>query len=425
VGGAVQHAHLPGAATRPGPRPVSARQAAAIGAQNARIQREVAQTLAECQREVAASNRQLQRRAQSLPFGQYDPDRRPAGSAVYHEAIQLPGTYREVDVTRYAAGSLWIYATSLHDGWGDRQYFVYNPQTGAILRFTPEASIAADKRLYASRRARIQGTAAGTGVAGGYLEKGFLGVGAVFLTGGMALELGAYAFVAEEVAPVATRVAVQAYRLVQPYAKTALMRAKDGFLVRAGTDLTIQLGGGFVMGKGSVGARASQAISGVNGTSLVLAGTINTAGIPLSRLAKWLVPASTAAVSNGFTVNGDNFDKYGSYGHLVDLTNGQEASKYAFNIILGTLLDRGREVLTESGTESLVRAATSISGQAQRAASRWMTETRVSLGLNLYMGVGFELNKKGLEQVLDSQQAPAPPNPASKKPTSKNLPSGK
>jgi hypothetical protein len=388
---------LPGAATRPGPRPVSARQAAAIGAQNARIQREVAQTLAECQREVAASNSQMQRRAQSLPFGQYDPDRRPAGSAVYHEAIQLPGTYREVEVTRYAAGSLWIYATSLHDGWGDRQYFVYNPQTGAILRFTPEASIAADKRLYASRRARIQGTAAGTGVAGGYLEKGFLGVGAVFLTGGMALELGAYAFVAEEVAPAATRVAVQAYRLVQPYAKTALMRAKDGFLVRAGTDLTIQFGGGFITSQGTVSERARQAAAGVNGTSLLLAGTVNTSGIPLSKLAKWLVPASTAAVSNGLTVSVDNRTKYGNALHMVDLSDNQEAAKYAFNILIGTLLDRGREVLTESGSSGLAGSLAGASGRVQR----WLSESRVSLGLNLYMGVGFETNKKGVEQWWD------------------------
>ena len=67
------------------------------------------------------------------------------------------------------------------------------------------------------------GTAAGTGVAGGYLEKGFLGTAALFLTDWVAAELGAYAFVAEEVAPVVSRIAVQAYRVgkpaVQAYAK--------------------------------------------------------------------------------------------------------------------------------------------------------------------------------------------------------------
>lgn len=31
-----------------------------------------------------------------------------------------------------------------------------------------------------------------------------------------------------------------------------------------------------------------------------------------------------------------------------------------------------------------------------------MSEKRVNLGLNLYMGSGFEFNKKGLEQWWDS-----------------------
>jgi hypothetical protein len=54
--------------------------------------------------------------------------------------------------------------------------------------------------------------AAGTGVAGGYLEKGFLGTSALFLTEGVAAEVGAYAFVTEEVAPVAARIVLQSYR---------------------------------------------------------------------------------------------------------------------------------------------------------------------------------------------------------------------
>ena len=103
------------------------------------------------------------------------------------------------------------FATTLHDGWGDHRYFVFNPDTGALLHSAPEAAIASGRRTYASKRARIQGTATGTGVAGGYLEKGFLGLAAaLFLIGGIAAEPGAYAFVAEEVAPVVSRIAVQA-----------------------------------------------------------------------------------------------------------------------------------------------------------------------------------------------------------------------
>ena len=210
--GTIAHSPLPGA-HRPGPRPLSARQTMAVNAQNGRIKREIMQVAAECRREIQYSNNQAQRRAESLAFARIDFDRRAPGSDATPEVVQVPGTYRQMDVTRYAAGGLWVFATTLHDGWGDHQYFVFNPDTGALLHFAPEAAIAAGRRTYASKRARIQGTAAGTGVAGGYLEKGFLGTAALFLTGGIAAELGAYAFVAEEVAPVVSRIAVQAKKL--------------------------------------------------------------------------------------------------------------------------------------------------------------------------------------------------------------------
>jgi hypothetical protein len=399
--GAVAHTHHPVSARRPGPRPMSARQTMALNAQNARIRREVEQTIAECRREVQRSNSQVQRRAASLPFSQIDFDKRARGRDAASEVAQVPGTYRQMDVTRYAAGGLWVYVTTLHDGWGDHEYFVFNPETGALLQFTPEAAIDPKRRLYASKRAQIQGTAAGTGVVGGYLEKGFLGTSALFLTGGLAAEAGAYAFVAEEVAPVVARIAVQGYRISQPVIKAALARARDGFMLRAGTDLSIQLGGGFAMGNGSALNRTKQAISGVNVTSVLLAGAINTNGMTLNRLAKWLIPATTAAVSNGFTVNGDNLDKYGSYAHLVNLADGQEAAKYAFNIILGTVLDRSREVLTEHGTEKLVGMAARASGRAQQAAVRWISASRVNLHLNLDLGISFESGKKSLEQWWD------------------------
>ena len=142
-------------------------------------------------------------------------------------------------------------------------------------------------------------------------------------------------------------------------------------------------------------------MSGVNITSVALAGVINTNGISLNKLAEWLVPATTAAASNGFTITGDNYDKYGSYSHLVDLSNGQEAGRYSFNILLGTLLDRSREVLTEHGTEKLVGMASQATGRAQKTAVRWISATRVSFPLSLNMGVGFESGKKGLEQWWD------------------------
>ena len=62
----------------------------------------------------------------------------------------------------------------LYDGWGDHQYFVFNPDTGALLHFVPEAALRGSRHPYASKRAQLQDVAAGTGVAGGYLEKGLV-----------------------------------------------------------------------------------------------------------------------------------------------------------------------------------------------------------------------------------------------------------
>ncbi|MGI4887029.1 MAG: hypothetical protein ACRYFR_18900 [Janthinobacterium lividum] len=357
------------------------------------------QTIAECRREVAASNSQVQRRVQSLSFSQYDFDKRQSGRDAVHETIQLPGTYRELDVTRYAAGSLWIYATTLHDGWGDHQYFVYNPDTGALLHFIPEASIAAKSRLYASKRAQIQGVAAGTGVAGGYLEKGFLGTSALFLTGGVAAELGAYAYVAEEVAPVVSRIAVQAYRVAQTAAQAYAKRAAKGALLRMGLDAGFQFGTGYLAAKPGKNSRMVQAANGVNGTSVVAAGAISVG--EAKPLAKFLVAFGSSAMTNLVTVNGENFDKYQTVWHMPDLHDSHQAVEYARNVILGTLFDQSKEYGSEWVAKRLAgRAeewAAQASGQASKAVLKWVTETRVALPASFVIGGVPETLKKRWE----------------------------
>lgn len=171
----------------------------------------------------------------------------------------MPGTSPQMDVARYAAGGLWIFSTTLHDGWGDHQYFVYNPDTGALLHFAPEAAIAPEKRPYASRRARVQGTAAGTGMAGEYLEKGFLGTSALFLTGGAAAEPGAYALVTEEVAPVVPRLAVQAYRVARSAVEAYAKKAATGVLMCMGVDFSFQFGIGYLAADPAQGNKGLQA----------------------------------------------------------------------------------------------------------------------------------------------------------------------
>jgi len=139
----------------------------------------------------------------------------------------------------------------------------------------------------------------------------------------------------------------------------------------------------------------------VNGTSVLLAGIVNTQNVPLSKLAKWLVAGGTATASNALTVSGENYNTYGTAGHMVDLSDGQEATKFAFNVILGTILDRGREVVTEHGTERLVTAASNATGRAQRAALRWVEAKKVNLGLSYSLGISFESSKKKLENLWD------------------------
>lgn len=405
--GAVAHANKPAPAHRPGPRPMSARQTMALNAQNARVRREVEQTIAECRREIHRSNSQMQRRGASLAFSQIDFDKRAAGRDAVTEVVQVPGTYRQMDVTRYAAGGLWVYVTTLHDGWGDHQYFVFNPDTGALLQFTPESAISDPKRhLYASKRAQIQGTAAGTGVVGGYLEKGFLGTSALFLTGGMAAELGAYAFVTEEVAPVVSRIAVQAYRVARPAVEAYAKRAAKGALMRMSVDISFQFGTSYLTADPSKGARSAQALQSINGTQVLGAGAI-VGGENARAGAKFLVALGTAVTTNLVTVSGSNAQKYKSYWHMVNFQDSQQGLEYVRNVIIGTLADPLKEMgagtIAKQAAGRAEEWAAQASGKASRAVLKLVTETRVELPATIVLGSLVEIPKKLWEQHHDKE----------------------
>lgn len=407
--GLAAHGQQPGPARRPGPRPMSARQVAAVNAQNARIKREIDQVAAECRREIQRSNSLMQQRAASLAFSGFDFDKRARGRDAISEVVQVPGTYRQMDVTRYAAGGLWIFATTLHDGWGDHQYFVYNPDTGALLHFTPEASLDPKKRLYASKRAQIQGTAAGTGVAGGYLEKGFLGTSALFLTGGIAAELGAYAFVTEEVAPVVSRIAVQAYRVARPAVEAYVKKAAKGALTRMGVDAGFQFGTGYVAADAKNGSKVGQAWDGINGTSIIAAGAIDASG--LKAKAKFLLAIGSATATNLFTVSGGNVDKYKSYWHMVDFSQAKQSHEFIRNVVLGVLFDQGKEHGSEWVAKKVAgRAeewAAQASGKASQAVLRWVTEARVALPASFVVGGVPEVMKKKWESAQEAKEKAA------------------
>lgn len=406
--GFAAHGQQPGPAARPGPRPLSARQVAAVNAQNARIKREIEQVAAECKREIQRSNSLLQQRAASVAFNKIDFDQRSTGRDAATEVVQLPGTYRQLDVTRYVAGGLWIYATTLHDGWGDHQYFVYNPDTGALLHFVPEAGITdPTRRTYASKRARIQGIAAHTGMVGGYLEKGFLGTSALFLTGGIAAELGAYAFVTEEVAPVVSRIAVQAYRVAWPAVEAYAKKAAKGALMRMGVDAGFQFGTGYLAADAAQGNKGLQAWNGMNGVSVVAAGAIDTGG--LKNKAKFLVALGSAVGTNLFTVSGGNAVNYGSVGHIVDFSNRDQTVEFVRNVVLSTLFDQSKEHGSEWIAKRLAARAEAMasqaSGKASQAVLRFVTEARVALPASIVIGGSMEVPKKKWENNKAAEDA--------------------
>jgi hypothetical protein len=132
--------------------------------------------------------------------------------------------------------------------------YVFSPDTGALLEFGPESALPGHRP--ASRQSQLQATAAYTGRVGGYLEKTYavVAVGAVGAVGAAAaLEVGGYYWVTEQAAPFVSRLAMRAWQVGKPLARAALDQARQGFLVRAGTDLGTQLGAGFAMNTGSIG----------------------------------------------------------------------------------------------------------------------------------------------------------------------------
>ena len=391
--GAVQYAHRPGPTSRSGPAPASARQIAAHNARQSQTKRAVDQLYVECQRAIQDSNARIARQAASLSLTRLEahrPERHGNGQNV---EIAIPGTFTTVDALRYREGNLWIYTTALGNSFQDHVYYVYNPETKVILEFKPAG---------ASREAQFKNIAAHTGRVGGYIEKTYLAtaLGAVGLAA--AVEVGGYYLITEEAMPFLSRVAVRGLKVGRPLAQAAFDRARDGFFVRAGTDLGTQLGAGFIMNKGSVWERAKLAAYGVNITSVFIAGVVNTEGLNLGKLAKWLVPAGSAAVSNGFSGSFENIEKHKSYFHLVDLSNGQEAAKYAFNIILGTLLDKGRDGLVEKGAKKAAARIAHASGKTEGVALRYVKITKMTLYPNLGLATGFESGKKRLEQRWES-----------------------
>ncbi|WP_157807273.1 hypothetical protein [Hymenobacter chitinivorans] len=264
------------------------------------------------------SDAQLRRRMEAMPHRLYDANRidKRYKTDVADEYGQPMGQ------ERYAVGQLWVFASTLNDAFGTRVYWVYNTQTKVLVSFTPERGIARDKRTYMSEKDRFRTIAAGTGVAGGYMEKGFLAISAGMLTGGLAYEV-------EGAAVVGT--AIRGY----------VVKASEGASIRAMVDFSTQLGVGAVTGKGSWGNRFKTSFTDVNWTSVAGAAAVNSEG--LKWWAKALVALGSSATTNYYTTKFSNVDAYKSFGHAVDFTKEKESKEFVINIIAGTVFDQLKE----------------------------------------------------------------------------------
>ncbi|MGI4887031.1 MAG: hypothetical protein ACRYFR_18910 [Janthinobacterium lividum] len=246
-------------------------------------------------------------------------------------------------------------------------------------------------------------------MAGGYLEKGFLGTSVLFLTGGVALEVGAYALVAEEVAPVASRIAVQAYRVARPAVQAYAKRAAKGALLRMGLDAGFQFGTGYLAADPAQGNKGLQAWNGMKGVSVLAAGAIGTG--ELTKKAKFLVALGSAVGTNLVTVSGGNAVNYGSVWHVVDFSNRNQTVEFVRNVVLSTLFDQSKEHGSEWIAKRMAARAedwaSRATGKATQAALRFVTEARVALPTSLFIGGSMEVPKKMWENSKAAEEKKA------------------
>jgi hypothetical protein len=299
---------------------MSARQTASVNAAQSRVKRSVNQLVQLTKEEAGRqeSDARLRRQMEAMPYALYNANKiDPRAKTDVVDAYGNP-----MGQERYVVGQLWVFASTVNDAYGTRRYWVYNTHTKVLVSFEPEYGIEAKSRTYMSEKARFQNIAAGTGVVGGYMEKGFLGISAGMLTGGLLYEVGA-------LVPVAT--AVRAYAV----------KAAEGAGTRVLVDLTTQFGVGAVTGKGTWSQRAQASFMDINWMSTLGAAAVNAEG--LKWYAKLLVAFGSAAGTNAYTVKFNNQEKYKGFGHLVNLNDAKESRDFVINIIAGTVFDQMKE----------------------------------------------------------------------------------
>jgi len=363
LAGAVQQAHRPELTSRPGPQPLSARQAVGVNMRNAQSERAVHELLRHAKDEV---------RLPTLPFSAYEPG--APGRAPWQkteDGFGQPWFATEVQ-------HIWVYSHQINKK-GDREFTVANPRTGLRVYFTPKGY----------HDGQFNGVASATGEFG-RVYANTLGVVVVVATGGAALEAGAGGLIADYAAPYLTR------------------EVATGFAVRAGRDAGIQLVSGFLTNKGSFLDRGGAAITNLNYSSILLAGVLNTEGLELKLPAKLLMATGTAAAGSLVTMSFANKKKYGAFVHGVDLHDSKERNDFLVGVGVSGLLDVGTEFGTGLLAPQVAKIARGViatsAGRAVPATLRAVRAARFALPLSFGIGTVAETGKKDWENRKEAKE---------------------
>lgn len=356
LAGAVQQVHRPELATRPGPQPLSARQAVAVHQRNAQTERAMRQML----------------HLLTVPYASYKPG--APGRDPWQETQDAFGqTWAATRVQ-----GVWVYSHEINQK-GDQEFIVVNPRTGIRVHFRPPG-------YYGGQ---FNGIASATGEFG-RVYANTLGVIVVVATGGVALEAGAWGVAAEYAAPYVTKEAV------------------TGFGIRAGRDLGIQIVSGFATSEGSVWQRGKASLANINGSSVLLAGILNTEGLELKLPAKLLMATGIAAAGNLVTMTYANRKKHGSFVYGVDLHDQKERNDFFIGVGVSGALDVGTEFGTKLLAPWAARSARGIiatsAGRAVPATLRAVRATHFVLPLSFGIGTVTETGKKAWEHNKEQKE---------------------
>lgn len=316
--------------------------------------------------EAEWSDRATQRQWEEKKFPSYDPRR---GNVYDTELVDQ--AHFSTGYHGHQFGEVWVYIRA-HGPYSVLEYAVVNPRTGHLLTFTPEAALDAPSRVYLPEDMQVRGVAAGTGVAGGYLERGFYGLALGVIAAPYA---AAGVMAASETA--AGGVLVTAFRSVG----TQMVKqfTWSTFRTKVTTDLFVQGASGTVKN----GSDWQKTVGEINYTGALVA---------------WLLPGSSwsAAARNSvlkatFKTNitvGKNWEPHLNI-KFPHLTTMEGFAKY--------LTDVGTDMIASMVKAKLVTGATPaarwLAQSMQRTGTglgQWIATNRVTLGTLGTIGTSVE-----------------------------------